>query len=96
MRLTDLAASIGVGKPSVSRQIAMLEHLGLVQKTADPLDGRAQSISLTAAGLTQLSTAQEARKEAFHQLMEDWSLSDLTTLGELISQLNQTYTRDNW
>ena len=96
MRLTDLAASIGVGKPSVSRQIAMLEHLGLVQKTADPLDGRAQSISLTAAVLTQLSTAQEARKEAFHQLMEDWSLSDLTTLGELISQLNQTYTRDNW
>ena len=96
MRLTDLAASIGVGKPSVSRQIAMLEQLGLVQKTADPLDGRAQSISLTDAGLRQLSTAQEARKEAFHHLMEDWSLSDLTTLGNLISQLNQTYTKDNW
>ena len=96
MRLTDLAASIGVGKPSVSRQIAMLEQLGLVQKTADPLDGRAQSISLTDDGLRQLSTAQAARKEAFHQLMEDWSLSDLTTLGNLISQLNQTYTRDNW
>ena len=95
MRLTDLAASIGVGKPSVSRQIAMLEQLGLVQKTADPLDGRAQAISLTEDGLRQLSTAQAARKEAFHQLMEDWSLSDLRTLGNLISQLNQTYTKDN-
>lgn len=96
MRLTDLAASIGVGKPSVSRQIAMLEQLGLVQKEADPLDGRAQSISLTEDGLRQLSAAQEARKKAFHQLMEDWNLSDLTTLGNLISQLNQTYTKDNW
>lgn len=96
MRLTDLAASIGVGKPSVSRQIAMLEQLGLVQKAADPLDGRAQSISLTEDGSRQLSTAQSARKEAFHQLMEDWSLEDVTTLGDLIAQLNTTYTKDNW
>ncbi len=96
MRLTELAASIGVGKPSVSRQIAMLEQLGLVQKTADPLDGRAQSITLTEDGSRQLSTAQEARKEAFHHLMEDWSVEDVTTLGNLIAQLNETYTKDNW
>lgn len=96
MRLTDIAASIGVGKPSVSRQIAMLEQLGLVQKEADPLDGRAQSITLTPAGSKQLVTAQTARKEAFHHLMEDWDVKDLTTLGTLIAQLNETYTKDNW
>lgn len=96
MRLTDIAASIGVGKPSVSRQIAMLEQLGLVQKQADPLDGRAQSISLTEDGSLQLSTAQSARKEAFHNLMSDWDVEDITALGQLISQLNETYTRDNW
>lgn len=96
MRLTDIAASIGVGKPSVSRQIAMLERLGLVQKQADPLDGRAQSISLTPAGTRQLVTAQTARKEAFHDLMRDWEASDITALGQLIAQLNETYTRDKW
>ncbi|WP_026549898.1 MarR family transcriptional regulator [Arthrobacter sp. Br18] len=96
MRLTDLAASIGVGKPSVSRQIAMLEQLGLVQKEADPLDGRAQAISLTPSGTRQLVTAQTARKQAFHQLMEDWDVTDLTQLGNLIAQLNSTYTKDNW
>ena len=36
IRLTELASSIGVGKPSVSRQIAFLERLGLVSKEADP------------------------------------------------------------
>ena len=96
MRLTDIAASVGVGKPSVSRQIAMLEQLGLVQKEADPLDGRAQAISLTAAGTHQLVTAQTARKQAFHELMEDWDVADLTRLGTLIAQLNDTYTKDNW
>jgi DNA-binding MarR family transcriptional regulator len=85
-----------VGKPSVSRQIAMLEQLGLVQKEADPLDGRAQAISLTDAGKHQLVAAQTARKQAFHQLMEDWDVEDLTRLGTLIAQLNNTYTKDNW
>ena len=47
IRLTDLALNIGVGKPSVSRQIAFLESIGLVSKEADPLDGRAQAIRLT-------------------------------------------------
>lgn len=96
MRLTDIAASVGVGKPSVSRQIAMLEHLGLVQKEADPLDGRAQAISLTRAGTRQLVAAQAARKGAFHELMEDWDVEDLTRLGTLIAQLNETYTKDKW
>lgn len=96
MRLTDIAASVGVGKPSVSRQIAMLEHLGLVQKQADPQDGRAQAISLTPAGTRQLVAAQTARKQAFHELMEDWDVEELTRLGTLIAQLNSTYTKDNW
>src|SRR6478609_5445126 len=50
IRLTELAMNIGVGKPSVSRQIAFLEGLGLVSKEADPLDRRAQSIRLTLKG----------------------------------------------
>ena len=64
MRLTELAASIGVGKPSVSRQVALLEQLGLVQKETDPLDARAQAITLTEAGRVKLHSAQTARKAA--------------------------------
>lgn len=50
IRLTELASCIGVGKPSVSRQIAFLESIGMVYKEADPQDGRAQSIRLTPRG----------------------------------------------
>jgi DNA-binding MarR family transcriptional regulator len=90
MRLTDLAASIGVGKPSVSRQVAMLEQLGLVSKETDPSDGRAQSISLTELGLQKLKSAQSARRSAFVSQLEDWSVRDLNSLAGLLDRLNRS------
>ena len=94
MRLTDIAASIGIGKPSVSRQIVMLENLGLVQKHADPLDGRAQTISLTPAGAQALTKTQCARKELFRTLLEGWDAAELEQLGSLLTKLNDSYARD--
>jgi DNA-binding MarR family transcriptional regulator len=90
MRLTDLAASIGVGKPSVSRQVAMLEQLGLVSKETDPSDGRAQSIALTELGLQKLKSAQSARRSAFVSQLEDWSVRDLNSLAGLLDRLNRS------
>jgi DNA-binding MarR family transcriptional regulator len=90
MRLTDLAANIGVGKPSVSRQVAMLEQLGLVRKETDPSDGRAQSISLTDLGRQKLHSAQLARRSAFVARLEDWSVSDLHSLAGLLDRLNRS------
>jgi DNA-binding MarR family transcriptional regulator len=87
MRLTDLAANIGVGKPSVSRQVAMLEQLGLVRKETDPSDGRAQSISLTEPGLQKL---QLARRSAFVARLDDWSVRDLHSLAGLLDRLNRS------
>lgn len=94
MRLTDLAANIGVGKPSVSRQIAMLEQLGLVHKQADPVDGRAQSISLTETGRDRLTAAQLARKSAFRERRGDWPVEDLDSLAALLDRLNQAYANE--
>jgi DNA-binding MarR family transcriptional regulator len=90
MRLTDLAANIGVGKPSVSRQVAMLEQLGLVRKETDPSDGRAQSISLTELGLQKLQSAQLARRSAFVARLDDWSVGDLHSLAGLLDRLNRS------
>ena len=94
MRLTDIAASIGIGKPSVSRQIVILESLGLVQKHADPGDGRAQTISLTPEGSQALTRTQSARKDLFRTLLEDWEEDELVQLGSLLTKLNDSYARE--
>lgn len=93
MRLTDLAAEIGVGKPSISRQIAGLESLGLVCKHAHPDDGRAQAISLTDVGRKQLAVAQDARRARFHEVLGDWPAADVELLGRLLGRLNDSYAR---
>jgi DNA-binding MarR family transcriptional regulator len=91
MRLTDLAKSIGVGKPSVSRQITFLAGLGLVSKVADPGDGRAQVIELTEKGRAQMHEVHAARQEAFRRMLEHWDEADVTSLAALIAKLNNEY-----
>ncbi|TKV29204.1 MarR family transcriptional regulator [Arthrobacter sp. NamB2] len=96
LRATDIAHSIGVGKPSVSRQLAGLERLGLVSRQLDPDDARSQRVVLTPLGKQQLTTAQTGRRTAFTDLMRSWKPEDVASLGSLIARLNSTYTKDTW
>ncbi|UVJ40937.1 MarR family transcriptional regulator [Arthrobacter sp. CJ23] len=91
IRLTDLATCIGVGKPSVSRQIAFLESIGMVSKEADPQDGRAQSIRLTAKGEEKMHQVQDARRQVFRERLGEWPVDDIQTLAEYMRRLNATY-----
>lgn len=96
IRLTDLALNIGVGKPSVSRQIAFLESLGLVFKEADPLDGRAQAIRLTEKGEEKMHQVQDARRQVFRERLGEWPVGELQTLAEYVAKLNTIYERDGF
>ena len=91
IRLTDLASCIGVGKPSVSRQIAFLESIGMVYKEADPQDGRAQSIRLTPKGEEKMHQVQDARRQVFRERLGEWPLEEIQTLAEYIERLNSAY-----
>jgi DNA-binding MarR family transcriptional regulator len=96
IRLTELASCIGVGKPSVSRQIAFLENIGLVSKEADPLDGRAQTIRLTPKGEEKMHQVQDARREVFRERLGEWPVEELQKLAEYMAKLNATYERDGF
>ncbi|MDQ0676503.1 MULTISPECIES: MarR family winged helix-turn-helix transcriptional regulator [Micrococcaceae] len=96
IRLTDLAMNIGVGKPSVSRQIAFLENIGLVSKEADPLDGRAQAIQLTPKGEEKMHQVQDARRQVFRERLGEWPVEDLQELARFMAKLNATYERDGF
>lgn len=93
MRLTELAKRIGVGKPSVSRQITFLVSVGLVAKESDPLDGRAQVIALTPAGLEKMRSVHAGRQETFHKQLSGWDEAELVDLARLVEKLNADYGR---
>ncbi|MFJ3958710.1 MarR family winged helix-turn-helix transcriptional regulator [Arthrobacter sp. NPDC090010] len=94
IRLTELAALIGVGKPTVSRQITFLMGLGLVSKDADPLDGRAQLLQLTPEGEATMARVQDARREIFRQRLGEWDTTELGALAANLGKLNSLYERD--
>jgi DNA-binding MarR family transcriptional regulator len=88
-RLTDLAAFFGVGKPTVSRQIQLLERLDLVTRTADDTDRRAQTLSLTPDGAARLHLVRAARRDRFRTMLAPWPEQDVAELGELLGRLNR-------
>jgi DNA-binding MarR family transcriptional regulator len=51
VRLTDLAAGMRITKQSMAATIDQLEEKGYVERIADPEDGRAKLVFLTARGL---------------------------------------------
>jgi DNA-binding MarR family transcriptional regulator len=89
-RSSALAAAVCVDPSTVSRQIGDLVDLGLVDRRADPHDGRATLLAATAAGEARYQQLQERRERAFALMLADWSHTDITALVDLLRRLNDT------
>lgn len=59
----ELAEIEKVSAPSMSRTLAHLEGQGLLDRTADPEDGRSVLLSITPAGRAAVAQAREQRNE---------------------------------
>jgi DNA-binding MarR family transcriptional regulator len=88
-RLTDMATFFGVGKPTVSRQVQLLERLDLITRTTDDNDRRAQTLSLTADGAARLHLVRDARRGRFRTMLAPWPEPEVAALGNLLGRLNQ-------
>ncbi|MEI5101573.1 MarR family transcriptional regulator [Streptomyces sp. PmtG] len=87
-RATDLAAFIGVGKATMSRQLRALEQLGLVTREPDPADGRAWLVRLTEEGRERFRTVRSARRERYVRQLAGWDRTEVAELARLLGQLN--------
>ena len=88
-RATDLAAYIGVGKATMSRQLRALETLGLVAREPDPADGRAWLVHLTGEGLARFRSVRDARRERYVRKLADWDRAEVAELARLLHHLNE-------
>ena len=88
LRAGDLVARLGQDKSTVSRQVAKLAELGLVDRSADPVDGRAQVLAPSPEGSARLARIREARRSRWQADLSDWAADDVATLAELLARLN--------
>ncbi|MEU8587842.1 MarR family transcriptional regulator [Streptomyces sp. NPDC048664] len=87
-RATALAAYIGVGKATMSRQLRALEELGLVAREPDPADGRAWLVHLTETGRSRVGSVREARRARYVRQLSHWDRGSVAELAHLLHQLN--------
>lgn len=61
-RQSDLVARMGTSKQAVQQLLDELTAVGVLERTADPADGRAKWVRLTPAGLALLQAADRAKR----------------------------------
>jgi DNA-binding MarR family transcriptional regulator len=85
--LKDLAGRLGLDATTVTRQIASMEARGLVDRRAEPDDGRVSLIGLSGAGRRKMRAVQRARRERVQDLLAGWPARDQAELGRLLARL---------
>jgi DNA-binding MarR family transcriptional regulator len=86
-RCSALALQVGVDVSVASRQLAVLERLGYVERRPDPQDGRASLLRLTAAGAQALAATRALRAEWALTALAGWDESEARLLSELLDRL---------
>jgi DNA-binding MarR family transcriptional regulator len=98
MRASDLAAALKLDASTVSRQTHKLVDAGLIERTIDPIDGRACLLAASERGREALAEAVSFRRAQLANLLREWSEPDrrLVTnlLDRLADDLQQPTTRD--
>jgi DNA-binding MarR family transcriptional regulator len=88
LRASELVTRIGLDKSTVSRQVAHLVDLGLVDRAPDPVDGRAQVLSPSPEGSARLARIRDVRRARWEDDLADWPASDVAALADLLRRLN--------
>ncbi|HTV89107.1 MAG TPA: MarR family transcriptional regulator [Stellaceae bacterium] len=78
-----LADQAGRDHTTVSRQLAKLARLGLVESRRSPSDRRSRAAELTAEGRSAVAAITRARHRLLTAALEDWSATDQSALAAL-------------
>jgi DNA-binding MarR family transcriptional regulator len=85
LRLTDLAETLHIDGPAVTRKAQQLERAGLISRLPDDLDGRASRLQLTNQGRQVVRRLLAARRTWLAELLERWPDDQKDELAGLLT-----------
>lgn len=86
LRVTELAAFANLDASTVSRHVQQLHRSGLIDRTPDPADGRAQRVALSSLGRARLQDGMARRRALLTRSFEGWDRDDIGTLEKLLAR----------
>ena len=90
IRPSEIASAQDVHPSQVTRQVRELDHLGLVQVTADPADRRSCRVTLTPVGADELQSLTEEGLDRFGSFVADWEPEEVRMLTSLLRKLEES------
>jgi len=90
-RSSAVAEHVHADPSTVSRQVAALVKEGLIERQADPEDGRASLLVLTNKAGEVLKNHDEIRNQRFARMLADWSERDLRRFADLMARFTRDY-----
>lgn len=82
--VVEMADRVGRDYTTVSRQIAKLESLGLVERRGSAADGRVREAVITAKGKTMTDRVDAAREKIGRAIFKTWDPRDIDDLARLM------------
>ncbi len=95
MRAGAVADCLNSDPSTISRQVAALVKDGLLERRADPGDGRASLLVLTDKADAVLAEHDRIRLDYFAQMLDGWSETDLRQFAGLLDRFTQAYEAAN-
>ncbi|MGW1375710.1 MarR family winged helix-turn-helix transcriptional regulator [Streptomyces sp. NPDC002446] len=86
-RVGDLAATLMVEPPHVTRQIGQLEAQDLVERTPDTLDRRARQVAITPHGKAVLQRLQHTSRAGLHEALDGFDDADIASTVAVLNHL---------
>jgi DNA-binding MarR family transcriptional regulator len=87
VRQSVLAQELGQAPRSVTQSVEALEREGLVQRTADPHDGRSKLVRLTPEGTRALAAGTAAGEQVLREVFGAMGAERLGNLDQLLDAL---------
>ena len=82
--VVDLADRVGRDYTTVSRQVAKLESIDLVERKADANDGRIRETAVTPKGKVMTQAVDAARERIGRRIFKTWDPNDIDELVRLM------------
>ena len=89
----EAGAALDLGMPGISGLAERMVEAGLIEKRADPADGRAWRLWLTAAGRKALARTKAGAAELNARLMEGFSDDEIDIVSRWLTSVQSKFPR---
>ena len=93
LSMGEAGAALDLGMPGISGLAERMMEAGLITKRADPADGRASRLWLSAAGRKELTRAKASAADINARLMEGFTEADIDIVSRWLKAVQTKFPK---